>query len=144
MIFTAVFTLVSFMLLLYFGIDIFSAFDVFFNIFIYNCIYISFAQVGRLCDTVSQRLDGRPYALLGHSLGAIIAYEVAREMIRRNNPAPIHVCISSVLPPSHADFHRDGITSQISDADFLKHAEERCWLTEMKDRTGKLGNNSNN
>ena len=41
MIFTAVFTLVSFMLLLYFGIDIFSAFDVFFNFkYLYTIVYI--------------------------------------------------------------------------------------------------------
>ena len=102
------------------------------------------AQVGLLCDSVSNRLDGRPYALLGHSLGAIIAYEVAREMVRRNYPAPFHVCISSVLPPSHANFQRAEIMSRLSDADFLVQAEERCWLREMKDRAGKLGHKGGN
>ena len=29
--------------------------------------------------------------------------------------------------------------SELSDADFLTQAEERCWLMEMKDRAGKLG-----
>ena len=97
-------------------------------------------QVGLLCAAISKRLDGRPYAFLGHSLGGMLAYDVAREMIRRNNPAPIHVCISSVLPPSHANFKcHGGPMSELSDAEFMTQAKARCWLKEIKDREGQSG-----
>ena len=96
-------------------------------------------QVEMLCDAVSERLDGRPYALMGHSLGASLAYEVSREMVRRKFPAPIHLCISSVLPASHDDFlEHGGHTSKLSDVDFIARAEANGWLTKMMDRSGKL------
>jgi medium-chain acyl-[acyl-carrier-protein] hydrolase len=42
----------------------------------------------------------RPYALFGHSMGALVAYEVARLMATRGAPAPVRLIVSG-LPAPH-------------------------------------------
>jgi medium-chain acyl-[acyl-carrier-protein] hydrolase len=44
-------------------------------------------------------LTDRPVALFGHSVGAIVAFEVAREMRRAGLPAPCHVYVSGRQAP---------------------------------------------
>ncbi|MFD4019054.1 alpha/beta fold hydrolase [Streptomyces sp. SH5] len=55
-------------------------------------------------------LDGRPYALFGHSLGALIAFELARELRRSYGREPAHLSVSARaaphLPLRHAVVHR--------------------------------------
>lgn len=54
-------------------------------------------------------LEG-PYALFGHSLGALIAYELARALRAAGGAEPVHLAISARsaphLPPRHALVHR--------------------------------------
>ncbi|MEI5033031.1 alpha/beta fold hydrolase [Streptomyces sp. S1A(2023)] len=54
-------------------------------------------------------LDG-PYALFGHSLGALIAFELARELRRSYGKEPVHLSVSARaaphLPLRHAVVHR--------------------------------------
>lgn len=61
----------------------------------------------------------RPYALFGHSAGALVAYELARELRRRDRPAPqrffASACRAPQLPPAHAPIHH------LDDEAFLEH-----------------------
>src|SRR5918999_1348036 len=41
----------------------------------------------------------KPYALFGHSMGGLISFELARELRRRNVPAPVHIFISGRKAP---------------------------------------------
>lgn len=71
--------------------------------------YRRMAEVlGPLCDGLLPLLD-RPFALFGHSLGAAIAYETAREITARGWGEPLHLFVSARraphlparLPPLH-------------------------------------------
>jgi surfactin synthase thioesterase subunit len=42
---------------------------------------------------------GQPYALFGHSMGALVAFELARELRRRGAPAPVRLFVSALKPP---------------------------------------------
>lgn len=54
--------------------------------------------VPAVADAIEARLD-QPFALFGHSLGAFIAFELAREFARRGTPAPVHLFVSGQRPP---------------------------------------------
>jgi medium-chain acyl-[acyl-carrier-protein] hydrolase len=41
----------------------------------------------------------KPFALFGHSLGALLAFEIARELRRQNAPAPFHLFVSAAPGP---------------------------------------------
>lgn len=60
----------------------------------------------------------RPFAFFGHSMGALIAFETARHLIRRQNLAPAYLLVSGhrapQLPDPHPQIHR------LPDADFLQ------------------------
>jgi len=45
---------------------------------------------------------GEPYALFGHSVGAIIAFEVARSFRRERLPLPLHLFVSAYRAPQLA------------------------------------------
>jgi medium-chain acyl-[acyl-carrier-protein] hydrolase len=51
-----------------------------------------------LGDAVRPYLD-RPFALYGHSLGALIAFELARYLRRTGNPGPVHLLASGRAAP---------------------------------------------
>jgi medium-chain acyl-[acyl-carrier-protein] hydrolase len=51
-----------------------------------------------LADAISGYLDV-PYALLGHSMGALVAFELARTLDERGQPPPIRVFVSAHRAP---------------------------------------------
>ncbi|MFJ3644392.1 thioesterase II family protein [Streptomyces sp. NPDC090108] len=53
--------------------------------------------VTALCEVISRELDGRPYALFGHSMGALLAYRVAVAMEARG-PRPALLGVSGWAP----------------------------------------------
>ena len=55
-----------------------------------------------LADALASELD-RPYALYGHSVGARIAFELAREQRRRGRPGPELLVVSGRRPPHTPD-----------------------------------------
>jgi surfactin synthase thioesterase subunit len=63
-----------------------------------------------LCGSVSEAVDDlrrqflrhyreEPYAIFGHSLGGLLAFELARELIRCGVPEPRHIFFSGCRPP---------------------------------------------
>ncbi|ANW16850.1 thioesterase II family protein [Streptomyces clavuligerus] len=57
----------------------------------------------RIVPVLSALDDDRPLALFGHSMGATVAYEVARRLERSaGTPAPVLVLLSGRRPPHHA------------------------------------------
>lgn len=64
--------------------------------------------VAALAHNLEPLLD-RPFAFFGHSLGALIAFEVARELRRTDRPQPSHLTVSArrapQLPETDAPLH---------------------------------------
>jgi len=58
--------------------------------------------VARLADALEPQLD-LPAFFFGHSMGAVMAYEVARELRRRECPLPAHLYVSGRRSPTVAD-----------------------------------------
>lgn len=60
-------------------------------------------DIGELADGVAAALDqwrDERLAFFGHSMGAVIAYEVARRMLRENAAVPVHLFASGRRAPS--------------------------------------------
>jgi surfactin synthase thioesterase subunit len=47
-------------------------------------------------------LDG-PFAFFGHSLGALLAFELARQLERKGGPSPVHLFVSGHAAPQIPD-----------------------------------------
>jgi len=60
------------------------------------------ATLEMLAETIATDLRPalhQPYALLGHSFGAIVAFEVARLLLRLGSPPPVRLFLSAVRAP---------------------------------------------
>lgn len=68
-------------------------------------------RLARLIAGSMAPLMDRPAALFGHSMGAVLAYEVARMLQSRGRP-PVHLFVSGARPP-----HRRGEREGIADRD---------------------------
>lgn len=60
-----------------------------------------FTDLGRLAEVVAGELAGvltanreRPYALFGHSMGTLVAFETARHLVRAGRPGPRRLFLS--------------------------------------------------
>lgn len=62
--------------------------------------------VGRIAATVA----GQPYAIYGHSLGGLLAYEASLRLVAAGSPAPRWLFVGGCRPPQlsrrHPDIHR--------------------------------------
>ncbi|SFN61016.1 MULTISPECIES: thioesterase II family protein [Actinomadura] len=92
-------------------------------------------QLARLIAGAMAPLMDRPAALFGHSMGAVLAYEVAR-LLQERGSAPAHVFASGARPPHDrgddrvADQDDDGVVAEMiklggTDADALRDPELR-------------------
>jgi len=62
----------------------------------------AFTGMGPLIEALANEMEpflARPYALLGHSMGAGIAWELTRELRRRGLPLPRALVVSSARAP---------------------------------------------
>jgi medium-chain acyl-[acyl-carrier-protein] hydrolase len=79
-----------------------------------------------LVDTISEaiaQLPERPFALFGHSMGAVLASEVARSLMERCLPLPKHLIVSARRPP-HLPDPRSPI-GDLPDDDFVAEINSR-------------------
>jgi surfactin synthase thioesterase subunit len=71
-----------------------------------------------LADEIADAAAGNPYVLVGHSLGATIGYEVAREMRARRASGPaLLVASAAPAPQATAD---SAAADQLSDAELIE------------------------
>ncbi|MBL4705921.1 MAG: thioesterase [Flavobacteriales bacterium] len=68
---------------------------------------------------VNQILDGQPYAFFGHSMGAMLAYEVIQKIKRNHLPEPIHAFFSGRGAP-HLKSNREKMYHELNNDDFKK------------------------
>lgn len=79
--------------------------------------------VDAMIGDLAPLLRRTPYALYGHSMGAWLAFELAREARRRHLPAPVHLIVGARraphLPSRHAPL------SHLPDAAFVQAVQDR-------------------
>jgi surfactin synthase thioesterase subunit len=74
-----------------------------------------FSIVENLCADLQPYLD-RPFALFGHSMGALIAFELARRIRDSHHMEPVHLFVSGRSAPEVADARKD---YELPDAEFI-------------------------
>ena len=70
-----------------------------------------------LVPVLAGAVDG-PYALFGHSMGALVAYEAARRLIAQGTPPPVHMFASALGAP-HAPY-RGTRVSRLPEQEFKR------------------------
>ncbi len=66
------------------------------------------SEMGPLVDTLASvlgRLFTTPFAFFGHSMGALVAFELARRLQRDRGISPVHLFLSGRRPPDLAPLH---------------------------------------
>ncbi len=93
------------------------------------------AMVREAAEAIQAEIDG-PYAIFGHSVGALIAFEVARELSARGLPDPIRVFLSGYAgPAAHDEADRAGphLASDDELFSFLGNLGQSAVNSEMPD-----------
>lgn len=67
--------------------------------------------------------DATPFAFYGHSMGALIGYELALMLEASARPSPTHLFVSSRRPPDVAPY--DNGIHELPDAEFIDVLRER-------------------
>jgi medium-chain acyl-[acyl-carrier-protein] hydrolase len=70
-----------------------------------------------LASEVAKLGEEAPFAFFGHSMGALLAFELARELRGRGAPMPSHLFVSAHRAPGLPE--RDAPLHHLSDAEFL-------------------------
>jgi medium-chain acyl-[acyl-carrier-protein] hydrolase len=73
--------------------------------------------VRTLADVLLPRLD-KPFAFFGHSLGALISFELTRQLRRQHGPGPVHLFVSGARAP-HVPKPRAAI-NDLPESEFLE------------------------
>jgi medium-chain acyl-[acyl-carrier-protein] hydrolase len=70
-----------------------------------------------IVNAIRPSLD-HPFVFFGHSLGAMLAFETARQLQRLGAPVPLHLFLSGCSAPQVHDPKEEN--SKLSDADFIQ------------------------
>lgn len=76
-----------------------------------------------LVAALEPELEGVPFAFFGHSLGTLLAFEVARELRRRGRALPVHVFAGARVAP-HVTFEQLDV-KRLSDDELVRVVQER-------------------
>jgi len=77
--------------------------------------------VQTIAESLLPSLD-RPFAFFGHSLGGLLAFEVARHLRRAKSPLPQYLFISATSAPQLQEAREE--TSKLPDADFIQTVQK--------------------
>lgn len=62
--------------------------------------YTDFQEmVSDVATKIISQLNGKPFAILGYSMGSLVAYEVYYEISRRTKKLPVHMFFAAHMPP---------------------------------------------
>jgi len=92
------------------------------------------ALIPPLLDSLRARVDA-PYALFGHSLGGLVAFELARAARRAGLPAPDQLFVSGSSAPDQA---RIAAITHLPDREFLDRVREYGGMPEQVLREPEL------
>ncbi|WP_275094707.1 thioesterase II family protein [Pseudomonas pseudonitroreducens] len=76
------------------------------------------ALASQLADEIAARLD-QPYAVFGHSLGGLLAFELVHALRERGLPLPQALFASAASAPARRDSHRE-LAQEQSDAQLIE------------------------
>jgi medium-chain acyl-[acyl-carrier-protein] hydrolase len=79
-----------------------------------------FNRLSTLVEAAAQALLpylDKPFAFFGHSMGALISFELARQLRRQHGPQPVHLFVSARLPPQIPD--KSPRTYDLPEAEFI-------------------------
>ncbi|NES24802.1 MAG: thioesterase [Symploca sp. SIO3E6] len=85
-----------------------------------------FSEISPLLQTLMQVLPhylDRPFAFFGYSMGALISFELVRQLRRQNLPLPSHLLVSGRRAPQIP--YQKPFTHQLSDADFIEDLRQK-------------------
>ena len=83
-----------------------------------ECAFTNLAHMVKTLGVVLSSYMDRPFAFYGHSMGSLIAFELARELRRQNRPGPVHLFVSGRCAPHVPD--PDPQLHQLADAEFIE------------------------
>jgi medium-chain acyl-[acyl-carrier-protein] hydrolase len=86
--------------------------------------------VDALADALAPALDTR-FAFFGHSMGALVCFELAREQRRRGGPLPDHLLVSGQPAPQLP--RRYGPLSRLADDEFARQLHQRYGYAPPQD-----------
>ncbi|SES47876.1 Surfactin synthase thioesterase subunit [Streptomyces sp. yr375] len=77
---------------------------------------------GQLAPRIAEITAEMPdFGLFGHSLGAVLCYEIARELLRLGHPGPTHLYVSGSPGPWNG---RDSRATGLNDDEFVERVQE--------------------
>ncbi len=80
----------------------------------------SFQQITPLLSVICKKIEpflDKPFAFFGHSLGGLIAYELAHRVRSKYSKQPIHLMVSACPAPGEINKHRS--LCKLSDKDLI-------------------------
>jgi medium-chain acyl-[acyl-carrier-protein] hydrolase len=90
-----------------------------------------YSRLSPLIDELANVLGGYlniPFAFYGHSMGALISFELIRRLRQQHLPQPSHLFVSSHRAPQLAD--RTSSLHELPDSEFLSKVQELQGITE--------------
>ena len=81
--------------------------------------------VEKIHEAMRGEIEGKPFALLGFSLGALVAFEWTRQLRRMGSEGPSHLIVLSRSAPQLPDERREPTHVIADDDEFLRAMDQR-------------------